>query len=528
MVNDFSSMAVNFVNNNYKTNSKSNSFVNALHQENNWKSTENRAIAKKSTLSKVYDLFALGGAYRKRSDEDCILLFKEAYEEDKNYALKCLWYLRDIENGQGERRFFRVCLKWLATYDTDAVVRNLSTIVDDGFGRWDDLFVLFDTPAESAMMRLVQKQLVEDIEAYKVKNGAVSLCAKWMPSINASSVNTVIMAQRFIKAFSVTPAVYRKTLSGLRERLHIVERLMSQNRWNEIDFSHLPSRAGLLYRNAFKRRDLIAEKYKEFAHSDEKVNAGTLYPYDVVAAAEKVMNSRWYGNSNVALDDTERLMVNKYWDNLNDYFKGGISNMMVVADTSGSMASGSGSIAPIDVAVSLALYAAERAKGPFANHYISFSRYAKLVETTGVDFCDKVNRIIRANLCENTNLESVFDLVLNTAMRYRVRPEDIPSTLVIVSDMEVDRCSDMHSNKMIFMNKLRQKWQNTCGGKYKFPNLVYWNVDARNSTFLDDPKSGVTFVSGASPVLFEQVLKGLSGVQLMLNKLNSDRYKSIQ
>ena len=192
------------------------------------------------------------------------------------------------------------------------------------------------------------------------------------------------------------------------------------------------------------------------------------------------------------------------------------------------MTSGSGSIAPIDVAVSLALYAAERAKGPFANHYISFSRYAKLVETTGVDFCDKVAHIVRANLCENTNLESVFDLVLNTAMHYRVRPEDIPSTLVIVSDMEVDRCSDMHSNKMIFMNKLRQKWQNACGGKYKFPNLVYWNVDARSNTFLDDPKSGVTFVSGASPVLFEQVLKGLSGVQLMLNKLNSDRYKSIQ
>ena len=508
---------------------KNNSFMAAMKSENNLKRTENGAIARKSTLSKVYDLFALGGAYRKRSDEDCILLFKEAYEEDKNYALKCLWYLRDIMEGQGERRFFRVCLKWLATHDTDTVVRNLSTIVDDGFGRWDDLFVLFDTPAESAMMRLIQKQLIEDIKAYKVKNGAVSLCAKWMPSINASSHDTVNMAQRFIKEFDVTPAVYRKTLSGLRERLHVVERLMSQNRWNEIDFSHLPSRAGLLYRNAFKRRDLIAEKYKEFAHSDEKVNAGTLYPYDVVAAAKKVMGcDYYYSNKRAALDDTERLMVNKYWDNLNDYFKGGISNMMVVADTSGSMTSGSGSIAPIDVAVSLALYAAERAKGPFANHYISFSRYAKLVETTGVDFCDKVNRIVRANLCENTNLESVFDLVLNTAMRYRVRPEDIPSTLVIVSDMEVDRCSDMYGDKMIFMNKLRRKWQIMCGGKYKFPNLVYWNVDARNSTFLDDNRSGVTFVSGASPILFTQVLTGKTGIELMMDKLNEERYSNIQ
>ena len=506
---------------------KNNTFMAALKNENNFKRTENGAIARKSTLSKVYDLFALGGAYRKRSNEDCILLFKEAYEEDKNYALKCLWYLRDIMEGQGERRFFRVCLKWLATYDTDAVVRNLSTIVDDGFGRWDDLFVLFDTPAESAMMRLIQKQLVEDIKAYKVKNGAVSLCAKWMPSINASSRDTVNMAQRFIKEFDVTPVVYRKTLSGLRERLHVVERLMSQNRWDEIDFSHLPSRAGLIYRNAFKRRDLIAEKYKEFAHSDEKVNAGTLYPYDVVAAARKVMNCSYYYNSSVSINDTERLMVNKYWENLKNYFEGGISNMMVVADTSASM-TGSSAMAPINIAVSLALYAAERAKGPFANHYISFSRVAKLIETRGVDFCDKVGRIVRANLCENTNLESVFDLVLDTAMRHRVRPEDIPATLVVVSDMEVDSCSDMRGDKTVFMETIRRKWQRKCGGKYKFPNLVYWNVDARDNTFIDDPQSGVTFVSGASPVLFEQVMKGVTGVQLMLDKLNTDRYKSIQ
>ena len=357
-----------------------------------------------------------------------------------------------------------------------------------------------------------------------------SLIYKWLKSENASSSETRYLARKTRQAFGLSPKAYRKLLSWGREQSRVLERLMSQNRWDEVDFSHLPSRAGLRYRNAFKRRDLIAEKYKEFAKSDKEVNAGTLYPYDVVAAAKKVMGfDHYYNNKHVALDDTERLMANKYWDNLNDYFKGGISNMMVVADTSGSMTTGgNSSIAPIDVAVSLALYAAERAKGPFANHYISFSRIAKLVETTGVDFCDKVDRIVRANLCENTNLESVFDLVLDTAMRNHVRPEDIPATLVIISDMEVDHCSDMRGDKTVFMETIRRKWQRKCGGKYKFPNLVYWNVDARDNTFIDDPKSGVTFVSGASPVLFEQVMKGVTGVQLMLDKLNTDRYKSIQ
>lgn len=145
---------------------KNNSFMTAMKSENNFKRTENCAVARKSTLSKVYDLFALGGAYRKRSDEDCILLFKEAYEEDKNYALKCLWYLRDVISGQGERRFFRVCLKWLAAHDTDAVIRNLSTIVDDGFGRWDDLYCLVDTPCESAMFELMKNEILKDIKDY--------------------------------------------------------------------------------------------------------------------------------------------------------------------------------------------------------------------------------------------------------------------------------------------------------------------------------------------------------------------------
>ena len=505
-------------------------FVNALKQEDNFKYTENGAVAKKSTMSKLYDLFALGGSYRSRTESDCIVLFKNAYQENPTYALKCLWYLRDILEGQGERRFFRVCLKWLATYDKQAVLRNLETIARDGFGRWDDLFVLFDTPCENAVMKLIENQLVNDLKAYQA-GAAVSLLGKWIPSENSSSAKTKHNARRIIAALHVSPREYRKTLSALRERIHVVERLMSQNRWDEIDFSHLPSRAGLIYRKAFERRDMIQQKYREFAKdTSTKVNAGKLYPYDVVKSAMEVMHSNnyYWNHSNVPLDNTQRLMVNKYWDNLTDYFKGGQANMMVVCDTSGSMTGTYGtSIAPITIATSLALYAAEHANGPFAGHYISFSHNAKLIEVRGVDFCDKVDRIVRANLCEDTNIEAVFDLVLDTAMRARLFPKDIPGTLVICSDMEVNSCSDMRGDKAVFMDKIRHKWHNKCNGRYPFPNLIYWNCAVRNNTFIDEPHAGVTFVSGASPVLFEQVLKGVSAVQLMLDKLNSERYKNI-
>lgn len=507
--------------------------LNAMKAQDNFKQTENGAVAKKSTMSKLYDLFALGGSYRSRTESECILLFKEAYQENPVYALKCLWYLRDILEGQGERRFFRVCLKWLATYDKKAVLRNLETIARDGFGRWDDLFVLFDTPCEEAVMALIEKQLVIDLRAYQA-GGAVSLLGKWIPSENSSSTKTKHDARKIIAALHVTPREYRKTLSALRERIHVVERLMSQNRWDEIDFSHLPSRAGLIYRKAFERRDMIQEKYREFAKdTSTKVNAGKLYPYDVVREAQKVMHcdSYWnYGSREPRFDDTQRLIVNKYWENLKNVFPEGENfNAMVVCDTSSSMLSGASNTAtPMQVAVSLAMYAAERANGPFRNHYISYSRRARLVEVQGIDFCDKVSRIIRSNVCENTNLESVFDLVLDTAMQNRLPRNAMPQTLVVVSDMEVDRSAGISNQKETFMNSMRRKWAQKCNNHYDFPNVVFWNVSARNNTFLDDPRAGISFVSGCSPTLFTQILTGKDGIDLMLDKLNSERYQAIR
>lgn len=535
---NFNQVVSNFVasQNSYPTrkgnyNARTSSFINAMKQEDNFKNTENGAVAKKSTMSKLYDLFALGGSYRSRTESDCIVLFKSAYQENPSYALKCLWYLRDILEGQGERRFFRVCLKWLATYDKQAVLRNLDTIARDGFGRWDDLFVLFDTPCEDAVMKLIENQLVSDLKAYQA-GAAVSLLGKWIPSENSSSAKTKHNARRIIAALHVSPREYRKTLSALRERIHVVERLMSQNRWDEIDFSHLPSRAGLIYRKAFERRDMIQQKYREFAKdTSTKVNAGKLYPYDVVREAQKVMHcdSYWnYGSREPRLDDTQRLMVNKYWDNLKDYFNGATLNAMVVCDTSSSMLSGASNTAsPMQVAVSLAMYTAERANGPFHNHYISFSHKARLVEVLGADFCDKVSRIIRSNVCENTNLESVFDLVLDTAMQYRLPRNAMPKTLVVVSDMEIDHVAGISNRKEIFMESMRRKWFNKCGNRYEFPDVVFWNVSARNDTFLDDPKSGITYVSGCSPVLFEQILSGKTSMDLMFEKLNSERYNAI-
>jgi hypothetical protein len=318
----------------------------------------------------------------------------------------------------------------------------------------------------------------------------------------------------------MTSRDYRKMLTEGRKACHLVETLMSQNQWDQIAFDHLPSRAGLLYKNAFMRREETKERYAEFmSRKDAKVNASVLNPVEI---AHQIL-STWRTPS-----ATERQAWQKYWDNLKDYFNGATLNAMVVCDTSSSMLHGaSGTATPMQVAVSLAMYAAERANGPFKNHYISFSHQARLVEVIGADFCGKVSRIIRSNVCENTNLESVFDLVLNTAMQYHLPHNAMPKTLVVVSDMEVDRSAGISSRKETFMESMRRKWAQKCGNRYEFPNVVFWNVSARNDTFLDDPKSGITFVSGCSPVLFEQIMSGKTSFDLMMDKLNAERYKAI-
>lgn len=500
-----------------------NTFMETLTNATNFDRTANGALAHKSTRSMVYDMFALGGAFRNRTVEDAILLFKNAFEENETLALKCLFYLRDCRGGQGERRFFRICFKWLAKNHPEAARRNLNNVSE--YGRWDDLlYTTQGTPLFTEALAIVKAQLILDIECK-----TPSLLAKWLPSENASSKETKKMAREVRRYLGMTHRQYRKTLSLLRARINVLERLMSANRWDEIEFDKIPSKAGLIYKNAFARRDLIAKKYETFAKSAEtKVNAKTLFPYEVVAKAVERDSVYIYGFKN--LSDVDKAMIEKYWDNLPDYLNGNPCKMMCIVDTSGSM-TGRNADAPINVAIALGMYCAERIGGPFKDHYISFASRPQFIKIEGVDFVDKVRRIYRTNLCDDTNIEAAFDLVLETAKRSN--PEDIPETLVIISDMQINsatcgwRRGDMRqwteASAATDMERIKQKWARA---GLKCPKLVYWNVNASKNTILDSG-TDVTFVSGCSPVIFEQVLTGVTGYDLMLKKLMSARYEAV-
>lgn len=484
-----------------------NEFLQGLKTDSNYTLTENGSLTHRTTNSMVLDMFAQGAAMRNRSESDVILMFRKAFAEDQKLALKCLFYIRDVRGGQGERRFFRVILKDLATQNPDAVRRNLEFIAE--YGRWDDYYALVDTSLETEMFAFLKRQFALDAQC-----DAPSLLAKWLKSENASSKETRKLGTKTRIAFGLSHKEYRKALSVVRERINVLERLMSAGKWDLIEFDKIPSRAGLIYKNAFARRDLIAKKYETFAKDETtKVNAGTLYPYELV---EKALSfSRPYGHS-----DTDRAMINKYWENLKDYFNGKEMNGIAVVDTSGSMYG-----TPLNVAVSLGMYIAERSGGPFANHFITFSNRPELVEFEGIDFVDKVKRCSQANWQMNTNIEAVFDLLLKNALATKATQDDLPQNIYIISDMEFDSCACRGRDKETLMEGIAKEW---AANGYDMPHLIFWNVDARQNNIPMLGVGRISYVSGFSPSVFESVISGKSGYQLMEETLLKDRYAPIQ
>lgn len=505
-----------------------NSFLNQMVKDNNVTYTENGGITRKTTESKVLDMFAVGGAYRTRSDEDVILLFKNAFEEDRLLAMKCLFYLRDIRGGQGERRFFRIAFRWLCNEYPQVAKANLENVSE--YGRWDDLiYVAEGTQVQTAAFNIIKHQLALDIQCK-----TPSLLAKWMPSQNASNADTKRLGHVLANFLGMSSREYRKTLSILRERINVLERLMSANRWDEIEFDKIPSKAGLIYRNAFARRDILAKKYEAFAKSkDTKVNADALYPHDIAHRAFAM-------HYNTSLEDPTRLMLQKYWDNLKDFYNGREENGIAVIDVSGSMHG-----IPMEAAVSMGAYIADKAHGPFANHFITFSAYPELVKFEGVDIVDKFDRCLHANWGMNTNLQSVFDMLLNTAMKQGVKAEDMPTRIYIFSDMEFDQCvsfdsASKHSTRRPWwgddcrtvnsvdevnsdLENIKLEWARH---GYKMPQVIFWNLNAKNNR-IPAIGEGFSYVSGFSPSMIDCILSGKDGWDLMVEKLMSKRYAAV-
>lgn len=484
-------------------------FADAARRNGEFTRTENGAVALNTTGNKCLDFYATVGSLRNADENRITRLFADAFSEDALVATRTAFYARDIRGGLGERTTFRTLIRYMANHHPQALRPNLDLI--GVYGRYDDLYSLIGTPLEEDMWAAMKKQFEEDLQNLHEGN-AVSLLAKWIKTADASSEKTRRLG--ILTAIKLGYPVYnfKRIVRALRRKIGIIESLMSSGRWDEIKYSEVPSRAMMIYRNAFEKHD--ATRYKDFigkaVTGETKINASTLYPYDII---ERIWNRHLFS---LEVKDDDALEA--LWKQLPDYVGEGI-NALVIADTSGSMIG-----RPLNTAVGLAVYFAERNKGAYHDMWMSFSSNPHIHLLKGETLAQKLKSIDMRDWQQNTNLKVAFELVLNIAVENKVPKEDMPKSLIVISDMEIDHCGN---RDWTFYEQMENRFKEE---GYEIPNIVFWNVESRHDVFhADSKRRGVQLVSGQSASTFKNVIDsvGMTPIEAMLKTINSERYEAI-
>lgn len=486
--------------------------LNYIKMESEKGYTENGGVTNVTSGSFCLDLFFRAGAMRNTSKEDIAAAVTRAYAEDPEKTIKIIFFARDIRGGLGERRFFRAAVEALCEFAPEAVKRNIPYFAE--YGRFDDLCVLIGTSCENVAVEEIGRQLKEDIGLMQ-KDEPVSLLAKWLPSVNTSCSETRKMGKYLAKHLSMSEKEYRQTLSALRRHIDIIE-----NRLRVYDYTFnyevQPSCAMFKYRKAFLRND--EERYTDYLNrvinGKAKMNTSALYPYDIIR--------RCFDKD---ISEKEALSLNTAWKSLPVF--GGSGNSIAVVDGSGSMTCCyNGNVRPIDVALSLGIYFAEHNKGIFKNHFITFSRTPRLVEIKGSGIVEKSRFCNTFNEVSNTNIEAVFDLILSAAVNNGAKQSQLPECIYIISDMEFDYCVE-GGNQFTVFEAMKSKYE-LFG--YKLPQVVFWNVNSRQSGNLPvrTSQTGAALVSGCSPAIFDMAMNGdVRPEKVMENVVQSERYARV-
>lgn len=487
------------------------SFLNNIINNSNRAHTFNGGATNRSSGTYCLDLFFAAGAMRLASEEEIAAAVTRAYAEDPVKTMKIVFFARDARGGLGERRFFRAAVKALASFAPEAVERNIPYIAE--FGRYDDLLTLLDTQCAGKAMEIISERLNADIASMR-EGGKVSLLAKWLPSVNASSKATRNTARDVAARLGYSERSYRKTLSELRAYSDILENRLRERDYT-FDYSKQPSCAMFKYRKAFIRND--GERYTEYLNAvnsgKAKLNASALFPYEITRRA-----------LDNTISEAEKLSLDTTWRKLPAF--GAEGNAIAVVDGSGSMTCArKGNVRPIDAALSLGIYFAEHNKGAFADHFITFSHTPRMIEVKGKDIVEKTRFCASFNEVANTNLEAVFNLILATAVNSKAKQEELPEKIFIISDMEFDGCVE-GGNDLTLYDTMKAKYKQY---GYRLPEVVFWNVANYGSNVpVTFKESGTVLVSGFTPALFDMVMgKEISPEIVMNSAVETERYAMV-
>ena len=471
--------------------------------------THNNANSYEHSENNLLEFFSKAGSlYEKRGsyygDETSALdLFKTAWrsaatDDDKVTCMQLFMWLRSIRDGEGyaagagNRSGFRSILNWLGTQYPEWIKANIDLIPQ--IGRWDDLKSLYDTPCQIDAMRLWEQGL---------NNPETSgLAAKWADRRD----------YKFRSFLNLSPKKYRKMLVN---KTNVVETQMCAGEWHYIDYNKTPSIAAVRYNNAFERHDNIRyhqwQKDLSSPESSAKVNVGAIYPHHLVLSViEKygiygnIYNSDWAGDYNAEVENDPDFngMVERQFNDLKNFIPDD-SRIMPICDFSASMCTSiSGKIRAFDVSLGLGLYcSAKVGKGnPFYKKLIPFSNHAKLKSWKDMSFVKAVKKIPDGYV-GTTNIKSAFDAILEAATFFNATKDQMPTTLLVISDMQFNQgVSDRTP-----VEESIQKW---IDAGYDKPNIIYWNTAGYAGQPATGADKNVGLVSGFSPSILQSVLNG--------------------
>jgi hypothetical protein len=453
--------------------------------------THEGAMTYEHSMNHAVEFFSkAGSAFSKKgsfysAEYSALDLFINSWIVDKPLTFKLLLWLRDCRGGAGNRSGSRACMSWLAKNDPEWLKANILWVPK--VGRWDDLRVLFKTPLEN---------IAAHTWASAISNKD-QLAAKW-----ADRSDYPIR-----KLFELSIGDFRRMLAGIRED-GIVEHKMCSSQWENIIYNHVPSVAMSRYTNAFKKHDL--ERFNEFKQSlkkgETKIHADVLFPHDCVRTARN--------------GDTE--IADAQFDALPNLIPVD-ENIMPIADTSGSMiADIAGSITAMDVSMGLALYCSAKmpSDSPFYKRFIEFCSESRLTDWRNFTFSQAVHHF--NNAVGSTRIDTALQLILRIALEKKIPQKYMPTTLMIISDMQFSEGAKTSDH--IVETELKKFEENG----YQKPKVLYWNLSQYKGSCATELMKNVGLISGFSPSLLKSVFAGedFSPRAIMLRTL--EKYSDIE
>jgi len=452
------------------------------------------------------------------------------HETRQLHCLKLLFYLRWCRSGKGERELFRIGInKLLSLGAQEHVKANLHNF--PFFGYWKDTFCLLGTPLESDVVDMWAKQLTTDLDNL-LQQKPVSLSAKWAPSEGKELDREFNIVSKLCKAMKIDKIQYRKKfLVPLRKHLDIVERKLCDKDWFNINYAHVPSLARFKYTKTFREHDPngFSEYMQAVANGKAKMNIKLVYPHQLV---KKYLSH--YNHEMFPSDDDLNTMWNQLVEQYRTQFKADGVNLeaLGVADLSGSMEG-----IPLENSVALSLLWAELSEGPFHNHFYTFSRTAQLHRVQGATLKEKVVNMLQLSEIENTNLQAVFNDLLNHAQLWCVPADKIPKKLYIFTDGQFDQM--VNQGDITHLDAIEKKFKQikytdqngTPVNGLPQPDIIFWNL---RGDIVDFPspggRKGVAMLSGFSPNLFELIFSGeeLSPVSIMMKAINNPELNRVR